>query len=160
MMSLIHIYSRVFAMNQAQAQECVFESKVLGGVQDGMKNHITVAHEAAAVSLVYQDTHRLMTVAKVKDYVPFSWLSMVDVKMQYFRALSYYHTATAVLDQPDSGDLDTLRELFSDLHLTLPGKREQNAASTLPNTGEARRELGRFLGLILLQFCRRKQQSS
>ncbi len=39
-----------------------------------------------------------MSVPLLKDYVPFSWISMVQVKTHHFRALAHYYTAVALCD--------------------------------------------------------------
>ena len=41
-----------------------------------------------------------MTQAHVKDYVPFSWTTMVHVKSEHFKALSHYFAAIALCDCP------------------------------------------------------------
>ena len=48
---------------------------------------------------MYSESHRLMT-ESVKDYVPPSWVSMSEVKSQYFSALAHHYTVVAILDQP------------------------------------------------------------
>lgn len=47
-------------------------------------------------TLVYQST----TQPHVKDYVPFSWTTMVRVKSEHFKALSHYYAAIALCDCP------------------------------------------------------------
>ena len=49
---------------------------------------------------MYRDTHSLMNTDPVKDYIPFSWLSMAQVKMEYYSALAHHYMAEALLDQP------------------------------------------------------------
>ena len=48
---------------------------------------------------MYAESHRIMT-ERVKDYVPPSWVSMSEVKSQYFSALAHHYTVVAILDQP------------------------------------------------------------
>ena len=52
------------------------------------------------VSHMYGDCGRLMAGDHVKDYIPFSWLSMAQVKKEYYAALAHKHVADALLDQP------------------------------------------------------------
>ncbi|XP_013410860.1 rhophilin-2-A-like isoform X2 [Lingula anatina] len=124
----------------AQAQECVFEKQTLGGVQDGLQNCLEVAHEAAQVSKLYNETHKMMSSTQLKDYVPFSWISMVLVKSQHYRALSHYYTAVGLLDQKDSNNVELLAGLFSELYL-------DSSSSTLtthsPTKEEERTTLGK-----------------
>lgn len=39
-----------------------------------------------------------MTAEPVKDYIPYSWVSMATVKAQYYMALAHTHMATAIID--------------------------------------------------------------
>ena len=50
------------------------------------------------VSNMYDETHKLMSSEPVKNYVPFSWISMVQVKAHHFGALSHFHAAQALIE--------------------------------------------------------------
>lgn len=50
------------------------------------------------VSDVYLMVQQTMAQPLMKDYVPFSWASMVQVKAEHFRALSHYYAAVALCD--------------------------------------------------------------
>ncbi|ETE57151.1 Rhophilin-1, partial [Ophiophagus hannah] len=52
------------------------------------------------VEEVYSLVHQTMAQPHVKDYVPFSWTSMVHVKAEHFKALSHYYAAVALCDCP------------------------------------------------------------
>ena len=52
------------------------------------------------VSHLYHDTQQLMATEHVKDYIPYSWLSMAQVKSEYYNALANHHVSEALLDQP------------------------------------------------------------
>lgn len=45
---------------------------------------------------MYLLVQQTMTQPLMKDYVPFSWASMVQVKAEHFRALSHYYAAVAL----------------------------------------------------------------
>ncbi|RXN34940.1 rhophilin-1 isoform X1 [Labeo rohita] len=60
----------------------------------------------AQVSDVYSLVLQAMSVPLLKDYVPFSWISMVQVKTHHFRALAHYYTAVALCDCPGMSDED------------------------------------------------------
>lgn len=66
------------------------------------------------MSDVYLMVHQTMTQPLMKDYVPFSWASMVQVKAEHFRALSHYYAAVALCDH--TGEM-TLHESPSDARL-------------------------------------------
>ncbi|XP_067240590.1 rhophilin-1 isoform X1 [Chanodichthys erythropterus] len=81
----------------AQVQECVCEKVIL--MQDNDLNVLLqAAQEAARVSDVYSLVLQAMSVPLLKDYVPFSWISMVQVKTHHFRALAHYYAAVALCD--------------------------------------------------------------
>uniref|UniRef100_A0A8C8BV37 Rhophilin, Rho GTPase binding protein 1 n=1 Tax=Oncorhynchus tshawytscha TaxID=74940 RepID=A0A8C8BV37_ONCTS len=83
----------------AQVQECVFERVTLTMQDTHFTSQLQVAQEAARVSDVYSLVLQTMSQPLVKDYVPFSWASMVQVKAEHFRALSHYYAAVALCDR-------------------------------------------------------------
>uniref|UniRef100_A0AAR2KHR1 Rhophilin, Rho GTPase binding protein 1 n=1 Tax=Pygocentrus nattereri TaxID=42514 RepID=A0AAR2KHR1_PYGNA len=82
----------------AQVQECVCERITLTMEEDDLMSNLKAAQEAARVSDVYSLVLQAMSVPLLKDYVPFSWISVVQVKTQHFRALAHYYTAIALCD--------------------------------------------------------------
>ncbi|KAI4899139.1 hypothetical protein NFI96_013237, partial [Prochilodus magdalenae] len=90
----------------AQVQECVYERVTLSMEENDLMANLQAAQEAARVSDVYSLVLQAMSVPLLKDYVPFSWLSVVQVKTQHFRALAHYFTATALCDCSDMIDRD------------------------------------------------------
>uniref|UniRef100_A0A3Q1ASN8 Rhophilin, Rho GTPase binding protein 1 n=1 Tax=Amphiprion ocellaris TaxID=80972 RepID=A0A3Q1ASN8_AMPOC len=82
----------------AQVQECVFERVTLTTQDTHFTSQLCLAQEAARVSDVYLLVQQTMTQPLMKDYVPFSWASMVQVKSEHFRALSHYYAAVALCD--------------------------------------------------------------
>ncbi|XP_041100514.1 rhophilin-1 isoform X2 [Polyodon spathula] len=125
----------------AQVQECVFE-KVLLQLQGGchFSTHLQVAQEAARVADVYSLVYQTMTQPPVKDYVPFSWTTMVQVKSEHFKALSHYYAAVAFCDHDllpvdDEGESEKLLIQF---HV---GVLEGPALSTVLRDPEERRKL-------------------
>uniref|UniRef100_A0A3B4ZQI0 Rhophilin Rho GTPase binding protein 1 n=1 Tax=Stegastes partitus TaxID=144197 RepID=A0A3B4ZQI0_9TELE len=79
-------------------QECVFEHVTLTTQDTHFTSQLCLAQEAARVSDVYLLVQQTMTQPLMKDYVPFSWASMVQVKSEHFRALSHYYAAAALCD--------------------------------------------------------------
>uniref|UniRef100_A0A096LRB3 Rhophilin Rho GTPase binding protein 1 n=1 Tax=Poecilia formosa TaxID=48698 RepID=A0A096LRB3_POEFO len=88
----------------AQVQECVFERITITTRDTKFTSQLQLAQEAAQVSDVYSLVHQTMTQPLMKDYVPFSWASMVQVKSEHFRALSHYYAAAALCDHTVSFD--------------------------------------------------------
>ncbi|MED6289308.1 hypothetical protein CHARACLAT_001575 [Characodon lateralis] len=94
----------------AQVQECVFERITITTQDTKFTSQLQLAQEAAQVSDVYSLVHQTMTQPLMKDYVPFSWASMVQVKSEHFRALSHYYAAAALCDHTSSSDGEECEE--------------------------------------------------
>ena len=59
---------------------------------------LELGQEAGHVSEVYEKVQEAISQPPVKDYVPFTWVSLVQVKKEHYRALSNYYVAIALLD--------------------------------------------------------------
>uniref|UniRef100_A0A674BQV6 Rhophilin Rho GTPase binding protein 1 n=1 Tax=Salmo trutta TaxID=8032 RepID=A0A674BQV6_SALTR len=116
----------------AQVQECVFERVTLTTQDTHFITQLQVAKEAARVSDVYSLVLQTMSQTLVKDYVPFSWASMVQVKAEHFRALSHYNAAVALCDH-------TPKALFQ-FHVSTPAGPPLSQVLRDP---EDRRKLGK-----------------
>ncbi|KAA8589346.1 hypothetical protein FQN60_012711 [Etheostoma spectabile] len=108
----------------AQVQECVFERVTLTTQDTHFTSQLRLAQEAARVSDVYMLVQQTMTQPLMKDYVPFSWASMVQVKSEHFRALSHYYAAVALCDhtlsaEEDEGD-EEAEKAFLQFYVNVP----------------------------------------
>uniref|UniRef100_A0A4W4GZ06 Rhophilin, Rho GTPase binding protein 1 n=1 Tax=Electrophorus electricus TaxID=8005 RepID=A0A4W4GZ06_ELEEL len=101
----------------AQVQECVCEKVTLTMKEDDLMSNLQAAQEVARVSDVYSLVMQAMSVPLLKDYVPFSWLSVVQVKTQHFRALAHYYAAVTLCDC--SGEHRTVSMGSHDYRLSL-----------------------------------------
>lgn len=126
----------------SQAQECVYESLTVGGISQGILQYLLIAQEASMVSHMYRDTHGLMNTDPVKDYIPFSWLSMAQVKAEYYNALAHHFIAEALLDQPDSIDVEKVKQLVDGLYSAEEEDGEETNVK-LPKTFEERKQLAK-----------------
>ncbi|XP_026571787.1 rhophilin-1 [Pseudonaja textilis] len=126
----------------SQVQECIFEKVLLLGAQSNFLTYLHLAQEAARVEEVYSLVHQTMAQPQVKDYVPFSWTSMVHVKAEHFKALSHYYAAVALCDCPSTSEVDfpEHEKAFLQFHVSTP---EGPAPSLLLRDQEARRRLGK-----------------
>uniref|UniRef100_A0A4W5N0Z2 Rhophilin Rho GTPase binding protein 1 n=1 Tax=Hucho hucho TaxID=62062 RepID=A0A4W5N0Z2_9TELE len=125
----------------AQVQECVFERVTLTTQDTHFISQLQVAKEAARVrGRVCVCT---MSQTLVKDYVPFSWASMVQVKAEHFRALSHYNAAVALCDHTQSikeeDDEESAKALFQ-FHVSTPAGPPLSQVLRDP---EDRRKLGK-----------------
>ncbi|XP_018545848.1 rhophilin-1 [Lates calcarifer] len=104
----------------AQVQECVFERVTLTTQDTHFTSQLRLAQEAARVSDVYLLVQQTMTQPLMKDYVPFSWASMVQVKAEHFRALSHYYTAAALCDHMSSAEEEEAEKAFLQFYVSTP----------------------------------------
>ncbi|NXV09570.1 RHPN1 protein, partial [Cettia cetti] len=126
----------------AQVQECVFEKMTLLRAQNDFLARLQLAQEAARVEEVYSLVHQTMSQPHVKDYVPFSWTTMVHVKSEHFKALSHYFAAIALCDcpAPSDAELPEQEKAFLQFHVTMP---EGPSLRVLLQDPEERRKLGK-----------------
>ncbi|XP_055779184.1 rhophilin-1-like [Salvelinus fontinalis] len=128
----------------AQVQECVFERVTLTTQDTHFTSQLQVAQEAARVSDVYSLVLQTMSQPLVKDYVPFSWAAMVQVKAEHFRALSHYYAAVALCDLTQSIDEEECDEegekALLQLHVSNPAGPPLSQVLRDP---EERRKLGK-----------------
>ncbi|XP_054841072.1 rhophilin-1 [Eublepharis macularius] len=126
----------------AQVQECVFEKVLLLPAQSDFLTCLQLAQEAARVDEVYSLVYQTMAQPHVKDYVPFSWTTMVLVKSEHFKALSHYYAAIALCDCPPASDVDLAdhEKAFLQFHVSVP---EGPALCQLLQDREERRKLGK-----------------
>lgn len=125
-----------------QAQECVFERFVMKDLQDGMVPYIKAAQEAMMVSVYYEETALLMSSDPVKDYIPYSWISMAQVKHEYFKALAHHNMACAILDPNDVEDEYSL-QYFLSAHLSTEEDTNENSKMKIPRSPEERLQIGK-----------------
>ncbi|XP_029003524.1 rhophilin-1 [Betta splendens] len=126
----------------AQVQECVFERVTLTTQNTDFASQLCLAQEAARVSDVYTLVQQTMTQPLMKDYVPFSWVSMVQVKSEHFRALSHYYTAVALCDfkSTEDDDDEEAEKAFLQFYVSTPAGLSLSQVLRDP---EKRRKLGK-----------------
>ena len=101
------------------------------------------------VSSVYEKVYSVISQAPVKDYVPYSWVSLVHVKKEHYKALSNFYVALGLLDH--EGELkDKTVETLSFIHDTREGRegreeREDVTRPTIPRTSHDRKYLGKMM---------------
>ena len=82
----------------------------------------------------------------VKDYVPFSWASLVHVKKEHYRALAHYYVAVGILDHKGEFGNKTL-ETLQFLHEEDEDKVANLIEIRVPQNQNERRYLGTYLFL-------------
>ena len=125
-----------------QKRECLFEKSVLG-LDDGndLDHCLELSQEAAHVSDTYDEVLRTAVDTIVKDCMPCSWLCLLQVKREHYRALADYYVATGLANH--QGELaERSVETLQFLH----DVQEGNGAElpVLPKTVEQRKRLGDY----------------
>ncbi|XP_068175434.1 rhophilin-1 isoform X3 [Antennarius striatus] len=125
----------------AQVQECVFERVTLTTRDAHVMSQLRLAQEAARVSDVYLLAQQTMVHPLMKDYVPFSWASVVQVKAEHFRALAHFHAAVALCNRTLSADDEEgVEEAFLTFYVSGPAGPPLSRVLRDPET---RRKLGK-----------------
>lgn len=126
----------------AQARECLFEKLTPGVEKLGLQTCLEVAQEAEEVSAVYSIVHKVMSNSSVKDYVPYSWISLLLVKSEHYRALAHHYAAVGLLEH--NGDISKETQTY----LEFVHNNDANNSATcidikVPKTTEERKQLGK-----------------
>ncbi|CAH2097348.1 unnamed protein product [Euphydryas editha] len=95
------------ALMTAQARECLFEKlqlqarEAVGGrereLRDDLDMCLDLAQESAQLSHTYRQLYEKMQTEGVFNYVPYSWVSLVHVKTEFYKALAHQYCATGLL---------------------------------------------------------------
>lgn len=88
-------------------------------IPDSSTDLLRLAQEAASVAEAYSLVFQSMSQLLMKDYVPFSWTSIVHVKLQFFRAQSHYYTALALTTYMEEQE-EALVQFYSHCPLSAP----------------------------------------
>ncbi|XP_075985201.1 GTP-Rho-binding protein rhophilin isoform X2 [Anticarsia gemmatalis] len=94
------------ALMTAQARECLFEKLQLqalearGELRRAPELCLDLAHESAHLAHTYRQLYDKMQSEGVFNYVPYSWVSLVHVKTEFYKALAHQYCATGLLNMP------------------------------------------------------------
>ncbi|XP_072162013.1 rhophilin-2-like [Bemisia tabaci] len=95
-----HMLDMLVHLMLAQARECLFEKLELQSEEKrNMDVWLDLAQESAQLAQVYETVHSLITMTSVQEYVPYSWVSLVQVKEQHYAGLAHFHSAVALLSK-------------------------------------------------------------
>ncbi|RZC34132.1 BRO1 and/or PDZ domain containing protein, partial [Asbolus verrucosus] len=140
----------------AQARECLLEKLDLQSKDNRpIDICLDLAQEAAHLAECYNQVNQTIMNEAVHDYVPYSWISLVQVKKEYYTGLAHYHVASGVLHREaakmSAATKDTLQFLHAEIASTQLDIR-------LPKDESERRLLGRAHlreALVLHEECQR-----
>ena len=99
---------------------------------------------------MYNEVLKIISQPPVKDYVPYSWGSLVHVKKEHYKALSHYFVALGILEHKGGEFSNKTLETLQFLH-----EEDEDKAATMtlieirvPKNQNERRYLGKnFFGL-------------
>jgi hypothetical protein len=123
-----------------QARECLFEKTVMG-FQDGndLDLCLELSQEAAHVSATYDEVLKATVDTTVKEYMPYSWLCLVQVKREHYRALADYYVALGLSNHQTEL---TERSVETLLFLHDVSQEDDAERPAVPRTAEQRKYLG------------------
>lgn len=102
----------------AQARECLLEKLELQSDDNrSIDICLDLAQEASQLSDCYNGVHRLIIHPSVRDYVPYSWTSLVSVKREYFSGMAHFHAATGILHKEAIHMSETTKDTLQYLHI-------------------------------------------
>ncbi|XP_074036926.1 GTP-Rho-binding protein rhophilin isoform X4 [Leptinotarsa decemlineata] len=125
----------------AQARECLLEKLQL---QSREKRSVDIcldlSQEAAHLAECYNDVHLLIANDAVRDFVPYSWTSLVQVKREYYTGLAHNHVAAGILHKEASCMSDATKDTLLYMH-SEAGSAQLDIR--MPKDSTERRLLGR-----------------
>ena len=93
----------------------------------------------------------LISVSAVKDYVPYSWLSLVQVKREHYSALAHYHSAIGLLSHDLESLSDQTRQVLQYLHVDSDSKTQLDIKE--PHDNHERKTLGKWVVKFITNSC-------
>ena len=123
-----------------QATECLFEKTVISlGEGSDIDFCLELSQEAAHISSSYDQVLKVMVETRVKEYLPYYWLCLVQIKREHYRALADYYLALGLVRHqgltPDTA-AKTLQYIHHLHH------QEESDRPPVPRTTEERNYLG------------------
>ena len=145
-----------------QARECLFEKTELSYYNEADHNIdlcLELGQEAAHVSEVYEKVEEAISQPPVKEYVPFTWVSLVQVKREYYKALANYYVGVGLLDYRGEDLKKKTRETLQFIHDIRPEKAAgRTTRPSVPESEDQRLSLGKTeLVIWIIKFYKLNQ---
>lgn len=141
----------------SQARECLHEKAELH-CDDSTESLLELAQEAEFAAYEYTQVHEAMLVGIVRDYLPASWVTLVQIKSLYYKGRAHQHAAEALLwftedtsqeaaknglKEDDHGLSNRALEILQYFHKKLEeGQSDTILEFTMPTTAKERTYLG------------------
>lgn len=143
----------------AQARECLLEKLQLQSEENRTIDIcLDLAQEAAELAECYGHVHDLISHEAVHDYVPYSWISLTQVKREFYTGQAHCHAATGILHPESSHMSPTTKEVLQFLHTQSDSTQLE---INTPQEEHERRTLGRAHlreALVLQEECQRQHR--
>lgn len=107
------------------------------------------------VSEVYRKVHGIMSNPAVQSYVPSSWVSLVQVKKEHYRALAHFFVAVGLLENAHAHFSPKTMETLQFLHEEAEDKAATLIEIRVPKDQGERKYLGE--GYIYIYISHSKQ---
>ncbi|XP_049826828.1 rhophilin-2-like isoform X2 [Aethina tumida] len=136
----------------AQARECLLEKLQLQSEDNrSLDICLDLAQEASQLADCYSQVYQLISHESVHDYVPYSWISLIQVKREYYTGMAHFHSAQGVLHKdatkPSANKtMQYVEDLTSQSDLRLPKDEAERRILAKAHLREA---------LVLHEECQR-----
>ncbi|XP_076260379.1 GTP-Rho-binding protein rhophilin isoform X1 [Rhynchophorus ferrugineus] len=144
----------------AQARECLLEKLQLQSEENrSIDVCLDLAQEAAELAECYGHVHELISNDAVHDYVAYSWISLTQVKREYYTSLAHCHAASGVLHPEAAQMTAATKEVLQFLHVQSSETTQLDI--TTPKDDNECRILGRAHlreALVLQEECQRQHR--
>lgn len=102
-----------------------------------MDIYLDLAQEASQLSDCYSNVTQLITNELIRDYVPYSWTTLIQVKREYYTGLAHYHAASGILHKGTTKMTNATKEALINIH-------EKDGEAITLQTVEDKRMLGKL----------------
>ncbi|CAG9853567.1 unnamed protein product [Phyllotreta striolata] len=142
-MDLGHTMLEMFVqLMLCQARECLLEKLQLQS-KDGRSVDVCLdlSQEAAHLAGCYDEVVQLIANDNVRDFVPYSWASLVQVKREYYTGMAHHLLASGVLHKEAESMSDAAKDTLMYVHVDVDGSAQLDVR--VPKNASERRLLGR-----------------
>ncbi|XP_041978295.1 rhophilin-2 isoform X2 [Aricia agestis] len=124
------------ALMTAQARECLLhklqlQAREASGERLDLDMCLDLAQESAQLAATYRQLYDKMQTEAVFNYVPYSWVSLVHVKTEFYKALAHQYCATGLMHAAGARAAARLADLYG------PDQQDDSMLSALKYEDEA-----------------------
>ncbi|XP_056647062.1 rhophilin-2-A isoform X1 [Diorhabda sublineata] len=125
-----------------QARECLLEKLQLQSKDNrSVDICLDLSQEAAHLSECYNDVTQLINHDTVRDFVPYSWSSLIQVKREFYTGMAHNFAASGILHEDAAKMSDATKDTLLYMHVEIDGMAQLDIR--MPKDASERRLLGR-----------------